>query len=67
MGPETKIFQMGRVIQIISDRTGSVKDDGFLSKEAAQEWAEKWGYSPDEIVWCQLDQIRKEYQKSKKK
>ena len=37
--------------QIISDRTGSVKNDGFLSKKAAQEWAEKTGYGTDEISW----------------
>ena len=51
--------------QIISDRTGSVKNDGFLSKEAAQEWAEKTGYGTDEILWDDLDKLRKDFEKEK--
>ena len=49
--------------QIISDRTGSVKNDGFLTKKAAQEWAEKTGYGTDEILWDDLDKLRKEFDK----
>ena len=51
--------------QIISDRTGSVKNDGFLSKEAAQEWAEKTGYGTDEISWNDLDKLRKAFEKER--
>ena len=51
--------------QIISDRTGSVKNGGFLSKEAAQEWAEKTGYGTDEILWDDLDKLRKDFEKEK--
>ena len=47
--------------QIIDDITGDVKWDGPLTKEYAQEWAEKWGLSTEEITWDQLDKIRKEY------
>lgn len=35
--------------------------DFLLKKEYAQEWAEKWGLSTEEITWDQLDKIRKEY------
>ena len=48
--------------QIIDDTTGWVRDDGFLSKEAAQEWAEKNGRGTDEISWNDLDKLRKEYE-----
>ena len=48
--------------QIIDDLTGNVEWDGPLTKQYAQEWAEKWGYSTDEIDWNTLDRIRKEYQ-----
>ena len=51
--------------QIISDRTGSVKNDGFLSKKAAQEWAEKTGYGTDEISWDDLDKLRKDFEKER--
>ena len=51
--------------QIISDRTGSVKNDGFLSKEAAQEWAEKTGSGTDEISWDDLDKLRKDFEKER--
>lgn len=47
--------------QIIDDVTGNVEWDGPLTKEYAQEWAEKWGLSTEEITWDQLDKIRKEY------
>ena len=51
--------------QIISDRTGSVKNDGFLSKKAAQEWAEKTGYGTDEISWDDLDKLRKAFEEER--
>ncbi len=51
--------------QIISDRTGSVKNDGFLTKKAAQEWAEKTGYGTDEISWDDLDKLRKAFEEER--
>ena len=53
--------------EVIDDITGEVKESGFLSRRYAQEYAKKHDQSPDEIVWCQLDELRKEYQKSKNK
>ena len=53
--------------EVIDDITGEVKESGFVSRAYAQEYAKKHDQSPDEIVWCQLDELRKEYQKSKNK
>ena len=47
--------------QIIDDISGRVRDDGFLTKEAAQEWAKRFNCSTDEISWNDLDKLRKEF------
>ena len=53
--------------EVIDDITGEVKESGFVSRGYAQDYAKKHDQSPDEIVWCQLDKLRRDYQESKKK
>ena len=53
--------------EVIDDITGEVRESGFVYRQYAQDWAKDHDQSPDEIVWCQLDQLRRDYQESKKK
>ena len=49
--------------QVIDDIHGGVRDYEYLSKQAAQEAAAKKGLSTDEILWDDLDKLRKEFDK----